>query len=234
MAASEVAIELDNVHSALCDAANDRKNHQPKDVVDDRCGEDDLASLVIEQSLGRKDLRGDADAGGDHRRADEDRLHTRLAPNSKDAPTEKERDDNAQEGHQQCRGSHTYELARFHLESDPEQKKHDAQVGECEEHLVRLYPTQDAGADQHPGKDLADGGGLAEALEDFGEELGSTEDGEHRERDVRRVRREREQESRRERNRHPTTSLANNLSWFDSQMSRRRDGFRDGLLGPYV
>ena len=79
----------------MSQAADHRQHQQSEHVVDHRRGENDLAGDGVQQAFGREHLGGDADAGGDHRGADEDRFVRRLAPQEQDSPAHQERNDHA-------------------------------------------------------------------------------------------------------------------------------------------
>ena len=85
---------------------------------------------------------------------------------------------------EQRRAADAHQLRCLHVQAHAEEEEHDAEVGEDGEDFVRRHPAEHVRADQDAGQDLADDPGLADALEDFGQELGRGEDHEHRERDL--------------------------------------------------
>ena len=113
-------------------------------------------------------------------------LSMRGSPQSAQMPQPmKNGQDDAGDGDQQRRAADAHQLGCFDLQPDAEEKEHHAEVGEDAEDFVGRHPAEDVGSDEDAGENFADDAGLAEALEDFGEELGGGEHHQHRERDLR-------------------------------------------------
>jgi len=140
-----------------------------------------------EEAEARQDLRGDADAGGDHRGAHEDGLERGVAGEVEQEPAEHEGHDDAEDGDQQSPGPDAKEFGGLHLEAHLEEEEHDAQLGQRVEEVVVGDPAESGGAEEDSGEKAADDGRNAQALTDFGEELGGAEDEQHAEGKVRRA-----------------------------------------------
>ena len=174
--------DLPEIYVAACDAADRRKNDQAKHVVNDRGGQNNLTGDFMEKALGGKHGRGDADTSGHHGSADKNGLDLWHTPGAHDSPAGEKRDDDAEGRDESCFRADFEELGGFDFQSNAEEQKHHAEIGQRFEGIVRSNPSQDAGADQRSGKNFADDPRLAETFANFGQQFRRTEDDQHRER----------------------------------------------------
>jgi hypothetical protein len=139
---------------------------------------------VIQQAFAGQDLGGDSNTGGHHGRTHEDCLGLRLAPGQQDAPTQKERHDDAQNSDQHRRSTDPQQFGSFDLQTHAEKQEHHAEVRQCAQEIVRRHPAKHAGSDKNAGQDLAHDARLVEPLEELGQQLCGAEDHEHGQRDA--------------------------------------------------
>jgi hypothetical protein len=93
----------------------------------------------------------------------------RLAPQPQDPPAEEEGNDDPQYRHRQRRPAHLHQLRGLHFQTHAEQQEHHAEIRQGREQFVGPDQVQHRGSDENPGQDFSDDGGLAQALEDFGQ-----------------------------------------------------------------
>ena len=114
------------------DADDDREHDQAEDVVDDRGAEDDLRLGRLQPAEVLEDPRGDADAGGAQRGADEqrDRGGSPGSSSRDGAKPKHERDHDADHGDRQRARTDGEHLLHRRLEPDHEQQQDDSEVRE--------------------------------------------------------------------------------------------------------
>ena len=139
----------------------------------------------VQQAARRQHLRRDSDAGGHHRRAGEDALDARLAPERADSPSHEERHHDAGDRHQQRRAAHLHQLRRLHFQADAEEQEHHTEIGERGEEFAGRQPAKHVRPDQDTRENFSDDAGLSEAFEDFRQQLGRRETISIDERDLR-------------------------------------------------
>ena len=103
-----------------------------------------------------EDPRGDADAGGGKRGAEEQRRVVAVVEELHRAEAGGHRDDDADRSDARRRPTDGAELAEIHLEPDLEQEEDHAELAEHRERLVRAHEVEDRRADHDAGEDLGD------------------------------------------------------------------------------
>ena len=168
---------------------DDAQDDETEDVVDDRRADDDPGFLGGHAPQIGEDTGGDADGSGGERCADEDRLGdaigagngARVRQVGPVGETEGEGHRHTDGGDGKGCGSDAKHLAQVGFEADLEEQQQHAELGEHVDHLAgRPFgrdDAEDAAAQEDAGHQLAEDGGLADALGELAEELGSDEHG---------------------------------------------------------
>ncbi len=173
------------------DAGDDGEDDQPEDVVDHRRAEDDARLPRRHLAEVGEDARGDADAGGAERGADEDVRQVVLLGQEPGchAPTEEERRRHPQAGDEQARPADREHLAGVGLQSHLEEQQDDPELGEHlqppvgAEELEVVDAEEREVAEDDAEDQLAEDRRLADALEQLAAELGGGEDHDQAEED---------------------------------------------------
>ncbi len=170
------------------DARHDRQDHEPEHVVDDGGADDDPSFRRAEIREVGEHSGGDADRGGGQRCADEDgggaegrRVAHAVGNVRPEEVAGQEGQHHADRRDRHRRPAHLPHLPEVGLEPDFEQQHEDAQFGENRDDVDRRAgggdDPQRARAEDHPGEQLTEDGGLADAFGNLPEKLGGHENG---------------------------------------------------------
>ncbi len=160
------------------DADGDREHEDRQDVVDDRRAQDRASGPRAHGAeLGEHGGR-DADARRDERGGEEGRGRGVLPAQLAQREPGGSREHDAEHRDEQRDAPDRPQVREARLESDPEQQKDDAELGEHVEHRAEVHEPEHRRADEDAREDLADDGRLVDALEQLVPELRREQDDE--------------------------------------------------------
>ena len=167
------------------DARDHRQDQQAEDVVDDRGAEDDPREGRTQGVRVLEHARGDPDARRGEHGAQEGVQHPRLlgAHQLADPEPEQHGRDDADDGHERGPAADRHHLLRRRFQAHVEEQQDRAELGHDRQRLARSQRRQVGSAEergvsgQDPNDQLAEHGGLAQALDQLPGEL-RADDGE--------------------------------------------------------